>query len=1021
MKHLRIFTISLILLLTVSETVYSGTTGKIAGFIKDKDTGNPLPGAAVVVKGTFRGAATDLNGYYFISNVSPGEYTLAISMMGYKRVELTKVKVTTDLTTQISYDMEPTVLQSDETVVVEARRKLIDPSITTKSTVISAREIETLPITDTKQILNMQGGIIEVMGYNNKIPGFESRGIDQTHVRGGRNGEIAYMIDGMYVEDAIYAGMGTTINREAIQEMKIEIGGFSAEYGEAQAAMVNIVTKEGSKNIKMSLESSTSGWGGIGGKDNPISKSDDLRDFHEVLGSLSGPLPFLNNSSFFFAGSQKFKRNQVYEFDDITYNDMEVVDLLSDLENESNLEVYKELNRQIDEGIISKYSSVEEMAENNVVVGDVLKTDAYGDYRLAHEFDTFAGWKSFGFNEEWDVLGKLVFRPLSSMKVMFTDRFTNRRFRSYERPFQYNMQGQHIRNKATDEQNLTLTHQISPKSFYELKAYRIWLEQTSYVYGPNGERLGPSAGAFAEVDGEIFDLHNPYSPEYPIRSSTGGFWRPLEYSTTVRLDENQDSVYNDNGELIYDNVYSERIIFFDEFGNIIPFRDYGKTTAFRSDTISVPVFTGSASQYWTRTYQQTRGYKASFQSQVTKEHEIKAGIEFRTYDIRFSELQFPWISNPYGERYTRHPNESSFYLLDNMSFNRININLGGRIDYANSKGRFFEDPTDPTSNLLTGKDKYQLSPRLGIGFPITDRTTLRFNYGQFFQVPEYRNLYAGSTVDFNAPSPLFGNPHLQAQKTVNFEISIKQLFLDDWTIELTPWQRDQTGQTGTIGIVGFDTLDLGSYKYSTFLNRDHATSKGFDVVINKSLSNQWFGSMNYTWSKATTNQYYSWSGYWNSITAENDPQKEFPAAYDQTHVLTLNLGMQTLKNGGIKLGGWTPLENSLVNLVFNMASGLPYTPRVGSREAEPNSARKPTSLQLDGMFRKDFVFGKDTRFSIYARVINLFDRLNALSVFSATGSADLPDRGAAGTTTLFNRPYFYGPRRAIDIGFRLSF
>ena len=121
------------------------------------------------------------------------------------------------------------------------------------------------------------------------------------------------------------------------------------------------------------------------------------------------------------------------------------------------------------------------------------------------------------------------------------------------------------------------------------------------------------------------------------------------------------------------------------------------------------------------------------------------------------------------------------------------------------------------------------------------------------------------------------------------------------------------------------------------------------------------------------------------------------------------------------MGGWTPLENSLVNLVFNMASGLPYTPRVGSRPAEPNSARRPTSLQLDGTFRKDFVFGKDTRFAIYARVINLFDRLNALSVFSATGRADLPDRSASGTTTLFNRPYFYGPRRAIDIGFRLSF
>jgi len=406
---------------------------------------------------------------------------------------------------------------------------------------------------------------------------------------------------------------------------------------------------------------------------------------------------------------------------------------------------------------------------------------------------------------------------------------------------------------------------------------------------------------------------------------------------------------------------------------------------------------------------------------VTKEHELKAGIEFKTLDLRFSEQQFPWIQNPYGERYTRHPNESSLYLMDNMSFSRLYINLGGRIDYANSKGQFFRDPTDPTSKLQTGKDKFQISPRMGIGFPITDRNMLRFNYGHFFQVPEYRNLYAGSTRDFDAPRPLFGNPHIQAQKTVSFEVSIKQLFLDDWTIELTPWKRDQTGLSGTIGIVGFDPDSLGSFSYSTFLNHDHASSKGFDVVIIKSLSNQWFGSLNYTWSEATANQYYSWSGYWNSITAENDPQKEFPAAYDQTHVLTFNFGFQTVKNGGIKLLGWTPLENSLVNLVFNMASGLPYTPVVGSKEVALNSARKPTSYQLDGTFRKDFVFGTDTRISIFARVINLFDRLNVLSVFSATGKPNLPDKTASGTSTLFDRPYYYGQRRTIDLGVRLSF
>lgn len=52
MRYSHIFMVSLCVLLTVSGTIYAGTTGKVAGFIKDKNTGNPLPGAAVIVKGT---------------------------------------------------------------------------------------------------------------------------------------------------------------------------------------------------------------------------------------------------------------------------------------------------------------------------------------------------------------------------------------------------------------------------------------------------------------------------------------------------------------------------------------------------------------------------------------------------------------------------------------------------------------------------------------------------------------------------------------------------------------------------------------------------------------------------------------------------------------------------------------------------------------------------------------------------------------------------------------------------------
>lgn len=1010
MKNFWVISTTILYVLFLSTVAYPGTTGKISGVIIDKNTGNALPGASIVVKGTLKGAATDLNGYYFISNVRPGSYTLVVSMMGFRRVEITDVKVTIDLTTQIDYEMEPTILQASETVIVHAVRKRIDATITGKSTVITAKEIESLPITDSKSIINMQAGIIEIMGYNNKLPGFETRGIDQTHVRGGRNGEIAYLIDGVYVEDAIYAGMGTIINRVSIQEMKVEIGGFSAEYGEAQSAVVNTITKEGGKSLRLTFETTTSGWADALGKENPISESNALRDFHEVLGSVSGPLPLLANANFFFSGKQSFRRNKVFEFDNITFDDTKIIDLVGDLDNAENQARYDALQEQIDEGIISKYESVEDMAKDeDLRVGDLLETFAFGDYRTAHEYDTFSGWHGFGFNQDWILDGKITFKPLKSMKVNFTNRHTQRRFKSYEFIYQYAEKGQHIRTKRTNEESLTLTHQLSPRTFYELKGYRFWLRQTSYVYGLENERFGPTPGTEINVgDDEMIDLGEAASPDYPRWIGNQGFFTPLEFEMEQKEDEDGNPVLDENGEPILIPVVIERL---DEDGNLV----------------SVNSYIGSASRYWTNSYQQTIGFKVSMQSQVTKEHEIKSGFEFKTTDIFFKEVQLPWFAYPYTELYNEKPAEASFYLQDVITFNRVNVKLGGRVDYANSKGRFFDDPSDPTSNIVIGRDKYQISPRLGVGYPVTDKTKVTFNYGHFFQVPEYRNLYVGSTLDFNTGSPLFGNPHIAAQKTVNYEVSLKHLFLDDWTIEIAPWKKDLTGQSGSVRLVGFDSdtsggnIPLGAWNYATFLNLDHGTARGVDIIIDKSLSNNWFGKINYTWSQAFTNQYYSWSGYWNGITAETQPKREIPAAYDQTHVMTANMGFQTSEKGGIEIFGRKPFSNSLVNLIYNVASGLPYTPVVGSRPADPNSARRPMTFQLDGTFRKDFKFGNNNRFSVFARIINIMDRLNPLTVYSATGKPDLPQKGSPGTSTFFNRPHYYGARRTIDLGVRLSF
>ena len=124
----------------------AGTTGKISGRVNEA-TGGPLPGANVVIDidGVKRAGITDENGEYFIINIPPGVYDIETVMMGYSKSVRTGVIVNVDHTTTVNFKMQEEALQLGEMIVV-AERPPVEHDKTESKSVITAEEIESLPI-----------------------------------------------------------------------------------------------------------------------------------------------------------------------------------------------------------------------------------------------------------------------------------------------------------------------------------------------------------------------------------------------------------------------------------------------------------------------------------------------------------------------------------------------------------------------------------------------------------------------------------------------------------------------------------------------------------------------------------------------------------------------------------------------------------------------------------------------------------------------------------------------------------
>ena len=475
--------------------VYAQTKGQITGKITDEETKEPLPGVNVMIKGTYYGAATDLQGNYTIRSMNPGQYTMEISMIGYKKTQNTGVRVLADQTTKVDVELEVSVLAFGEEVVIIGERPLFDIEETASRRSISSSEIQAEVVESVQDIVSNQVGVV--------------RSDDEIHIRGGRSYENAYLIDGMSVQDPLSGtGFGLQLSIEAIEEVEVITGGFKAEYGQAMSGIINVKTKEGGAKYTGALSYKVdhignfdSGTPIIGNLSERSSNSfnTDIAEF-----TISGPEPFSN-----------------------------VILPQLGLNIPGKISLFSSLYMQISDGYTLKGAK------------QLVSSIYHGTRYAPRQTNSWIGL--FKLSWKLDPTHKLIISGNQSININQNSKSlqTNLEFvepgPGYPYDFEKNLDNYNTFTHLNKQLALTWTHTLNPQSFYELKLARFfshlrtdvngkhWTEYEEpqdivtqpidYFYSSDSSIVNVFPGYGFWDSGDGFTWHDHYVEEYTFKGN----------------------------------------------------------------------------------------------------------------------------------------------------------------------------------------------------------------------------------------------------------------------------------------------------------------------------------------------------------------------------------------------------------------------------------------------------------------------------------------------------------------------
>jgi len=967
-------------LLLLGGGLWAGTTGKITGRVVDAQTGEPLVGANVVVEGTRLGAATDLDGYYLILNVPPGNYTLTISYVGYQTKKIQGVVVEADRTSEVNVELSPTLVQTEVVEVIETRiTQAMRPDVTQSLDMVKMEDVKTQAVQSIEDVVGQQAGVV----------------IDPTgniHVRGSRPGEVVYVVDGAAVMDPYARTSDIEIPLSAIQEASFSKGGFGAEYGNAASAVFNIVTREGRERYEGSVEfryrpmfldaergdrvlkkakfyydipigsvvtrpgeidAVVRTGDGVPDVLNPDYAGKDWNtNYRRWLFALGGPFPYLPDLKFYFSGDllnsdgrfQGFPTNQDGLQWKVTWTPSTKLKLFtSGIYNFTHNIPYDPQFRLAPTGNFLRTASSKQFVLGfNYLFNPATYLEVRGARFVTYlRLNDFEDLDKDGVDDWTDVDGDQ--RP--EIDKAWLDYLLSIGYISAQR------------------YNELLQGAVEENGRYEVNAY--WWEvdglYPGFVFGRS------------QVDFVLVDFRNPttgaqeraYVPAFWIQNNILIFGSDSITDFTIVSDPEMDSLVAD--QYVPDDWTRDRFV-------------------------------------WHEDSSETWSFRADFVSAFGRIHTFKTGVVFQQHHIWRNRIDYASGGNIYVDIVDVKPREFAYYIQDKVEYEGLVANLGLRFDYFDPNALYPPqlDSTDPSglvtvidftrypkggpqaldsTKLVKAKPKWLVSPRIGISHPFTDRDVLHFTYGYYFQIPQMARLYTNMTYWFTGAFPIIGNPNLRPEQTISFEAGFRHAFDPYTMVDITAFQKDIRN------LIQSNMVTLPNRRNVTlYQNSDFASSRGVEFEFERlngapflpdfSLrANLTLMRATGTFSNPTDRYRLQWAGI---PLAFNE---ELPLDWDRPIQLNVILGYR--KNFKKVLGSDLSFQTVGGTITYQYHSGDPWSPPIRDRALalqQTNSLRLPSVSTVDLHAYLTFGLGKIGGIRLYSNIYNLLNNRTVIDL-----------------------------------------